>query len=94
MEVQLPASTKAHTQEAVADVKKSGFFSVLSTWKMGDSCLKAHLPEKIKSSCFRAHLHISVEAEDFKERERETEQKDQETGCKVLYMQREHSPLQ
>ena len=34
MQAQLPAPSKANTQEAGADVKESGFIQVLATWKM------------------------------------------------------------
>ena len=34
---------KANTQDAGVDVKESGLFSGSTTWKMGDSHLKAHL---------------------------------------------------
>ena len=35
MQVQLPATLKANTGEAGADVKESGFIQVPATWKMG-----------------------------------------------------------
>lgn len=39
-----PAAAKAQTREAGVDVKESGFLSGATTWKTGDSHLKAHLP--------------------------------------------------
>ena len=48
---------KASPGEAGADGKERGYLQTLAIWKMGDSCLKAHLP-------------LSVEAEVFIRRER------------------------
>ena len=55
MQVWLPGALKANASEGSADVK--GFIQVLATWKMGDSCLKAH-------------LNITVQVEVFTRRER------------------------
>ena len=38
------ATRKVNAREAGAGVKESGFIQRLATWKVGDSCLKAHLP--------------------------------------------------
>ena len=70
MQVQLPDTWKAHTGEAGVDVKEKWFIQVPTIWKMGDSCLKVHLP-------------ILVEEEVSIRRERETEQRDMERQIPV-----------
>ena len=69
MQVWLPITMRSDTQEAGADLKESGLFKCLSSVKMGNSCLKAH-------------LHISVEAEVFIRRGKGMEQRDQGRGLK------------
>ena len=60
--------------------RKVVYFQVPTTWKMGDSCCKAH-------------LHISVEAEGLIRRERGTEQRDQGRGLQSSLRADEHSPF-
>ena len=52
-----------------------------ASWKMGDSCLKAHLP-------------LSVEAEVFIRSKRGTEQRDQGRGLQRSLRADKHSPFQ
>ena len=59
------------TLEMQVLMKGKGFIQVLAIWKVGDSCLKAHLPGDIEDSRLKVqHLHISVEAEVFMGRDR------------------------
>ena len=74
MLAQLPAVTKANTRKAGVDVKEMVLFQVPITWKMGNSCLKAH-------------CSISGQADVFIRREKGKQNKDQGRGCKVLYRQ-------
>ena len=83
--VQLPAATKANTQEAGVDVKESGFIQMLATWEMEELCHQAHL-------LGRYGIHVSKPTsnsqwnqskhnlEVFTRRERGTEQFDQGRG--------------
>ena len=90
-QVCLPASTKANIREAGPDVKVV-YFQVRVTWKMGDSCLEAHLPGRWGAH-LKAHLHLSVEAEVFIRRERGTEQRDRGRGLERSVCADEHSPF-
>ena len=72
MQAQLPASRKANTREACANVKGSGLFLDVSHLKGGASCLKAQLLGRWGTHVsHKAHLPLSVEAEVFIRREGE-----------------------
>ena len=71
----------ANPREAGADGKEGDFIQMLTTWKIGDSHLKARLP-------------LSVEAEVSIRRERGTEQRYQGRGLQIPVRAREHSPFQ
>ena len=98
-QVQLRTAAKANTREAGADVKESGLFRWKTIWKTGDSCHKVHFLgrwglksqspylRKMEDYCLKAHLLISVVAEVFIRRGRETEQRDEKGGLQSSLVQ-------
>ena len=82
IQVQLSAATKANTPETGADVKVSGLFADAGHMRDGGLTSQSPSPGKMEPSCQKAHLHLSVEAENFIRRQRGTEQTDQGKGLR------------
>ena len=80
MQVWLRDTTKANNREAGANVKEHSLLSGASHLEDGGLTSQSPAPGKMGDSCHEIHLHLSVEAEVFIRRERETKQRDREGG--------------
>ena len=103
--MRLPVASKADSQEAGADVKGKWFIQIPATGGRGAHVLKpiswedgrplSHSPSPWEDgySCLKSHFHISVQAEVFIRRERETEPRGQGRELKSPVCAEEHSPF-
>ena len=91
MQVQLPAATTDNTWEVGANVKESVLFSGAGYLYDRDLFSQRLSSRKMEDSHLKAHLYLSVEAEFFIGRERG--QRDQQRGWKSSLHADEHSPF-